>query len=99
MPLPGTGYGSASTKDGRWLLVAIPDAKMVAVVDLHTLKVVRRIGVPGAPQEILVRPDGKVAYVSCSGSGHQVAAIYLPAWEVRHLIDVGGGDDGLAWAP
>ncbi len=31
VPLPGTGYGTAATLDGRWLLVAIPAANQVAV--------------------------------------------------------------------
>ena len=34
IPLPGLGYGSAATPDGRWLVVAVPTAKKVAVVDL-----------------------------------------------------------------
>ena len=97
VPLPGLGYGTAATKDGRSLLVAIPAKGVVAVVDLGTLKVVRTIAVPSAPQEVLVRPDGKVAYVSCNVK-HEVAAIDLSNWKVQKLIDVGAGDDGLAWA-
>ena len=94
--LPGTGYGTASTKDGRWLLVAVPPANKVAVVDLKKLEVVRSIDVPAAPQEVLVRPDDKIAYVSCDKS-HQVAALNLVDWSVS-LIDAGKGTDGLAWA-
>jgi DNA-binding beta-propeller fold protein YncE len=94
--LPGTGYGTAATKDGRWLLVAVPPVNKVAVIDLKTLKVARSIDVPAAPQEVLVRPDDKVAYVSCDKS-HQVAALNLADWSVD-LIDAGKGTDGLAWA-
>jgi len=97
VPLPGPGYGTASTKDGHWLLVAVPATNQVAVVDLHSMKVVRRIDVPSAPQEVLVRPDGKVAYVSCNTSG-KVAAIDLTQWKVQTLIDTGKFADGLAWA-
>jgi hypothetical protein len=43
-----------------------------------------------------MRPDGKVAYVSCNAS-HQVAAINLSDWSVN-LIEAGKGADGLAWA-
>jgi DNA-binding beta-propeller fold protein YncE len=91
------GYGTAPTKDGRWLLVAMQSIGKVAVVDLSTLKVARTIDVPPAPGEILVRPDGMVAYVSCPPS-HQVAAIDLSQWKVQALIDAGKGADGLAWA-
>jgi YVTN family beta-propeller protein len=130
VPLPASGYGTASTRDGRWLLVAMggfilsgsnapkpgdpPPQGGVAVVDLQTLKVARAIPVPGAAQQILVSPDGKVAYVSCMGteldaqaatsgrSAHKpvgrVAVIDLAEWKVQTVIDVGVGADGLAWA-
>jgi YVTN family beta-propeller protein len=94
--LPGLGYGTAPTSDGRWLIVAVPTVNKVSIVDLKTLKVVRSIDVPKAPQEVLVRPDDKVAYVSCDSS-HQVAAIKLDDFTVT-LIDAGKGTDGLAWA-
>jgi DNA-binding beta-propeller fold protein YncE len=102
VPLPAIGYGTASTKDGRWLLVAMPSINKVAAIDLGakdvgTLKVVRTIDVPHGPAEILMRPDGKVAYVSCPGS-NQVAAIDLEQWKVEALIDAGEYADGLAWA-
>ena len=97
IPLPAEGYGSASTGDGRWLLIAVPRANQVAAIDLHTLKVVHTIGVPPAPQEVLIRPVGRVAYVSCDSS-HQVAELDLAAWKVNRLIDAGRGVDGLAWA-
>jgi YVTN family beta-propeller protein len=95
--LPGLGYGTAPTPDGRWLLVAVPSANQVAVVDLGSMQVVRRIEVGTSPQEILVRPDGKVAYVSCAASGN-VAAIDLAQWSVQKLIAAGKFADGLGWA-
>jgi YVTN family beta-propeller protein len=97
IPLEATGYGAAATRDGRWLLVALPGASKVAVVDLRTMQVARSIGVPPAPQEVLIRPDQRVAYVSCDASG-QTAEIDLGAWEVKRLITAGKGADGLAWA-
>jgi DNA-binding beta-propeller fold protein YncE len=95
--LPGLGYGTAATPDGRWLLVAVPSLNQVAVVDLASMKAARNIDVAKAPQEILIRPDGKVAYASCAGSG-QVAAIDLAQWRVEKLIIAGKFADGLAWA-
>src|SRR5579864_7042748 len=94
--LPGTGYGTAPTADGKWLLVAMPEAKAVAVVDVPALRVVKTISVPAAPQEVLIRLDGKVAYVSCDHSS-QVATIQIGDWGVK-LIGAGKGVDGLAWA-
>ena len=98
IPLPATGYGTAATNDGRWLLVAMHEPGQVAVVDLRSLKVVRLIDVPKSPSEVMVRPDGKVAYVSC---GKKVAAINLAGdvatWKADASIDAGDGADGLAW--
>ena len=94
--LAGTGYGTAPTADGKWLLVAMPSANKVAVVELATLQVSRTIDVPPAPQEVLVRPDGQVAYVSCDRSA-KVAAIRMRDWSVQ-LVEAGSVADGLAWA-
>ena len=95
IPLPVIGYGTAPTQDGRWLMVALRTTHQVAVVDLQSSKVVRTIDVPDTPTEILARPDGKVAYVSC---GSKVAAIDLGTWTVTGLIQAGKNADGLAWA-
>jgi YVTN family beta-propeller protein len=94
--LPGLGYGTAASGDGRWLLVAVPSTNQVAVVDLGSMQVARHIEVEARPQEILIRPDGKVAYVSCAGG--KVAAIDLEKWNVQQLIVAGNYPDGLGWA-
>ena len=95
--LPGLGYGTAPTSDGRWLVVAVPTVNKVSVVDLQTMKVVHDIDVPKAPQEVLIAPGDKMAYVSCDAS-HKIAAINTSDWTVAQLIDAGKGTDGLAWA-
>ena len=53
--------------------------------------------VPAGSGEILIRPDGKVAYVSCPG-GHGGAEIDLSTWTVSRTIATGKGPDGLSWA-
>jgi YVTN family beta-propeller protein len=97
VPLPGTGYGSAPTHDGRYLILCLSKSAKVAVIDLSNFSVVRTIDVPGQPQEVLIRPDGLVAYVSCNAD-HKVAAIDLKTWKVQSLIDAGNLADGLAWS-
>ena len=97
IPLAGTGYGTPARPitSGCWW--RFRKVGQVAVVDLATLKVVRSIDVPKAPQEILISPDDQTAYVSCNASG-KVAAISLEDWSVKNLIDAGKLADGLAWA-
>jgi len=97
IPLPGLGYGSATTADGRWLLIALPLVHQLAVIDLGAMKVAHTIDLPTRPQEVLVSPDQKMAYVSCDQSA-KVAAIRISDWKVTSLIDAGKGADGLAWA-
>jgi DNA-binding beta-propeller fold protein YncE len=92
---PGEGYGSAFMKNGKWLLIAMPSANQVAVIDVAKMNVLKTISVPPSPQEVLARPDGEVAYVSCDRSG-KVAEISAD-WKVK-LIDAGRVADGLAWA-
>ena len=96
IPLADFAYGTAVTPDGRWL-VATMGIGDVAVIDLETKKVTHTLQVPRAPQEVLIRPDGAVAYVSCDAS-HQIAVIDLKEWKVKTLIEVGQKADGLAWA-
>jgi DNA-binding beta-propeller fold protein YncE len=97
IPLPALGYGTAPTRDGRWLLATIPSLNEIAVINLQSLKVERTITVGNHPTEILVRPDGAVAYVACM-RGNQIAAIDISQWKVQAMIDAGSGADGLAWS-
>ena len=96
VPLPAVAYGTAATRDGRWLVAALPSANQVAVIDLKSMKVTRTIDVAPDPQEVLVRPDNEVAYVS-SHVG-KVSVINLKTWRVDKSISVGKGSDGLGWA-
>ena len=99
IPMESFGYGAAVTPDGRWLLVPMMAVNKIAVIDLKTFAVAKNIDFAAGthPQEALVRPDGKVAYVSCDHSG-QVAEIDTATWTLRRMIDTGKVSDGLAWA-
>lgn len=97
VPLADIAFGTRPTLDGNWLLITLPVSGKIAVLNLHTMKAEHEIDVPPAPQEILMRPDAKVAYVSCDRS-KQIAEIDLRTWKVNRLINVGAGADGLAWA-
>jgi DNA-binding beta-propeller fold protein YncE len=95
--LDGLGYGSVPTVDGKWLLMTVPVKNEIQVVDLKTMQVARTVGTPVDPEEVIVEPGGKVAWVSCPNSG-LVAEIDLGSWKVTRQILTGKASDGLAWA-
>ena len=64
------------------------------LVDLRTIALVDTVDLPKNQQEVLIRPDGKVAYLSCDTSKN-VAAIDLKTFKVEKLNDAGKGADGL----
>ena len=96
--LPSPGYGASATRDGRHLVIALPGASAVGVIDLSTMALVKTVPTPASPQETLIRPDGQIVYVSCDVPG-KVAAIRTSDWTVEAIIDAGRHADGLAWAP
>lgn len=97
IPLDGIAYGTATTRDGRFLVVTLPGKDKVQVIDLRIMQPVRSVATPADPEEVLMRPDGKVAYVSCVTS-HQIAEVNLATWKVTRTIQDGKNSDGIAWA-
>jgi len=96
--LPEMAYASTPTPDGRWLLVATNGSGQhrLYVVDLQTLKISKSFDLPGIPLELLVRPSGDVAYVSCIQAG-KIAVLNLQSWQMEEPITLSRGVDGLAW--
>jgi len=98
--LPAIGFGSTVSRDGKWLLVTLPSADQVAVISIASIadaRVIKTIAVPAHPQEILIRHDQPVAYVSCNDAA-KVAVMNLQSWSVERLLDAGPGADGLGFA-
>ena len=98
--LPALGYGAAVTKDGRYLLVALRESGKLAVVDLKKFEVARTLDVGKGPVEVLVRPDGRAAYVSCSPDAAVMEVALdgdVASWRVSRTLKAGAGADGLAW--
>lgn len=109
----GTRGYAANVAPGTVSVLDLVNRKPLAVIPIatHTQRIAlsvddrwaftsdttRTIDVPPSPQEVLVRPDGKVAYVSCDVPG-KVAAIRTSDWTVEKVIDAGKYADGLAWA-
>jgi DNA-binding beta-propeller fold protein YncE len=96
--LPGVAYASASTPDGKWLLVACIPKHLLLAIDMATLKIARTFDLPESPSEILVTPDGAIAFISCVSAG-KIAVLDLRAWQLKEPIVLTAGVDGLAWVP
>jgi YVTN family beta-propeller protein len=98
IPLPSIGFSTTPTRDGHWLLVTLKSANKLGIIDLNRQTVVRTIDLPAGPQEIVLRPESTLAYISCIRAG-KVAVVDTSTWMVTALVDAGAGADGLAWAP
>src|SRR5207244_3376104 len=85
--LPAVAYASESTPDGRWLLAVSMTANKLFVVDLQSLKVTRSFDAPERSSEILVRPDGNIAYVSGTGAG-KIGVLDIRSWKLLPPIDL-----------
>ena len=96
--LPSPGFGSAPTADGKHLLICMPDAMKVGLIDLGTMKLVKTIDVAGKPQEILYSPDGSHAWVS-SFVEPKIAEIDTKTWTLTRELPGTDRNDGLAYAP
>jgi DNA-binding beta-propeller fold protein YncE len=97
IPVPATVYSSSPTADGRKLLASSPSGK-IFVIDLATAKVEESFDIPPALGELLLRPDGKFAFVSCPAAG-TIEVLDISALKLLQPIKLTPGVDGLAWAP
>lgn len=95
--LPAVAYGTAGTRDGKWLLATFPNDYKLAVVDLRTRKVTRTIALPKGPHSVLFSHDNRTAYVACMKSD-RLAVINLENWTVESLVPIGKNADGIALA-
>jgi YVTN family beta-propeller protein len=84
------------TPDGGRVLISDMDGSELLIVDVKTRTVAKRLRVGRMPEGILIRPDGRVAYVAVTGE-NRVAAIDLQTLDIVQTIAAGSGPDGMAW--
>ena len=97
VPLEGLAYGTAPTLDGKFLLVTLPEKNKLAVVDIAAMKVIRSIDTPTDPEEVLVQPNNKSAWIS-SPASHTESELDLTTRQITKRIQTGKNSDGIAWA-
>lgn len=100
--LLGAGAPGAEETGSGTLLVLAKGDNLLAVVDPSRRQVLARIAVGNDPHEVIVSPDGTMAYVSNYGFGafNTITAVDLRARKSVATIDLGSlrGPHGLAWA-
>ncbi|MGI4758134.1 MAG: beta-propeller fold lactonase family protein [Janthinobacterium lividum] len=94
--LPSPGFGSKPTADGKYLLICMPDASKLGLIDMATLKLIKTIDVAGKPQEILFSPDGSRAWASSFGVP-QIAEIDTATWTLTRELPGTDRNDGMAY--
>jgi hypothetical protein len=71
VPLPAAGNDWALSSDSRRLFVAVPAAKIVAVIDTAQWRVAATLSLAGEPSRVAVQPDGGYVWVTTT-AGVQV---------------------------
>lgn len=79
----------AASSDGKHLFVACSASRHLAVVDLDSQQVSRRIDLPGEPSGLVVSRDGARLYVTCSAPERRVCAVDPDSGAVLDEIAVG----------
>lgn len=85
------------TPDGKFVLISRLNNGDLTVYDAVSRKEFKRVPIGHGAAGILLDPDGKRAFVSCSPDNY-IAIVDLKNFAVTGHIDVGGEPDGLAWA-
>ena len=85
------------TLDGRYVLISTLGGTDLVILDAHTRRQVKRLGIGHGAAGIVMQPDGARAFVACTADDY-VAVIDLKKLEVAGHIEAGGEPDGMAWA-
>ena len=103
IPVGKMPHNVVFSQDGHYAYVSVQGADKIAVIDMHTDKVIREIPIPGFryPHNLALSPNGEQLWVRNHPKPHQdghVAVINLETGKVERDIRVGlyhGGMDDL----
>lgn len=85
------------TLDGKRVLVSDPPANQLLVFDATSRELIRKIDTEAGPSGILIAPDGKRAFVACSGAG-KVQVLDLETLTITGSVATGNQPDGMAYS-
>ena len=96
--LPSIGFGTAVTRSGSHIVVALRMASEITVVERRSGEVVHRVATPDHPQAIVLHPDGVRAYSACDAD-NCVVEVDIRTGRLLRRIPTGRKPDGIAWSP
>ncbi len=82
--------GISTLNDGALLVYGNKNSNTVIVYDLKAKKQLGKLSVGSTPTDLVIRGDGRYAYVTCAGAG-EVAIIDLGAGTLHSKVAVGRG--------
>jgi DNA-binding beta-propeller fold protein YncE len=82
------------------MLVDVQAANVLAVIDPSTLKVVRRLALPGCDHDhgLAIDATHRLAFVACDGNA-RLLTVDLTSWQITGQDEVGQQPDVLAFDP
>ena len=88
--------GLAITPDGSRLLIALDDRDEIAEASADSLKVLRRVHVPGMPYGLAIDPSGKHLFIACKRDD-LVRVLDLSSLQEISSVPVGMGPVALSF--
>lgn len=89
------------TSDDALMFVALPSRSEIAVIDLRSLRLQRRVEVAGQPTRLALQPDGRLlwaAYRGAEGVQDGIAAIDIADGKVLHAVPLPSGHHEIAFS-
>lgn len=80
--------------DSRHILLSNRVDDTISIIDMQTLKVTGTISVPGGPDDMELRKDGKELWVTARWR-NQVAVVNMDTRKIEHIIKVGRSPHGI----
>jgi DNA-binding beta-propeller fold protein YncE len=100
VPLDGEAGNVAYDPSTRHMLVDVQTRDQLAVIDPATLRITRRVTLPGCDHDhgLTLAPADRLAFVACDGNA-RLLTVDLSTWHVTGTEQVGQEPDVLAYDP
>ncbi|GGU84320.1 hypothetical protein GCM10010211_57820 [Streptomyces albospinus] len=100
VPLGGEAGNVAYDPTTRQMLVDVQTRNELAVIDPTTLRITRRLPLPGCDHDhgLILAPTDRMAFIACDGNA-RLLTVDLTTWHITGTDQVGDDPDVLAYDP